>query len=56
MILVHNHPSGETAPSQEDIKLTKQIEQVLSLIDVRVLDHFIVAKHTIVSMKDLGRI
>lgn len=54
VILVHNHPSGEPLPSKEDVKLTQQIESVLSLIDVKVLDHFIVAKHKIVSMKELG--
>lgn len=56
VILVHNHPSGEPSPSREDVKLTQQIEKVLLLIDVKVLDHFIVAKHEIVSMKDLGMI
>ena len=54
VILVHNHPSGEALPSKEDVKLTQQIESVLSLIDVKVLDHFIVAKQKIVSMKELG--
>lgn len=54
VILVHNHPSGEALPSKEDVKLTQQIERVLSLIDVKVLDHFIVAKQKIVSMKELG--
>lgn len=56
VILVHNHPSGEPLPSKEDVKLTQQIESVLSLIDVKVLDHFIVAKHKIVSMKENGNI
>ncbi|WP_392552944.1 DNA repair protein RadC [Orbus wheelerorum] len=56
VILVHNHPSGESSPSPADINLTQKIEQALSLIDVQVLDHFIVAKHEIVSMKKLGLI
>lgn len=54
VILVHNHPSGESKPSTADIQLTRQIEQVLSLIDVKVLDHFIIAKDRAVSMKELG--
>ncbi|WP_294892725.1 JAB domain-containing protein [uncultured Gilliamella sp.] len=54
VILVHNHPSGERKPSQQDIRLTKKIEQVLSLIDVTVLDHFIVAKHNFLSLKKNG--
>lgn len=53
VILVHNHPSGESKASQEDIKLTKKIEQVLSFINVRVLDHFIIAKNKAFSMKDM---
>lgn len=54
VILVHNHPSGESKPSTADIQLTRQIEQVLSLIDVKVLDHFIIAKDRAVSMKEQG--
>lgn len=54
VILVHNHPSGECKPSQQDIQLTHKIEQVLSLIDVTVLDHFIVAKHNFLSLKENG--
>lgn len=56
VILVHNHPSGECKPSQQDIRLTKKIEQVLSLIDVSVLDHLIIAKHKSVSMKEFNLI
>lgn len=54
VILVHNHPSGEPNPSKADIKLTQKVEKVLSLIDVRVLDHFIIAKSRAVSMKEGG--
>ena len=42
LILSHNHPSGITEPSQADIRITQKLKQALSLIDVRVLDHFIV--------------
>lgn len=56
VILLHNHPSGDLTPSREDIKLTLQIEQALALIEVTVLDHFIVAKHKILSMKEHGSI
>ena len=44
VILVHNHPSGETEPSEEDIKLTKNIVESCNLIGVKVLDHIIVGK------------
>lgn len=43
VILAHNHPSGVSEPSQADQALTRSLSQALSLIDVRVLDHFIVA-------------
>lgn len=42
VIFAHNHPSGDTTPSQADIKITKRLTQALELLDVRVLDHIIV--------------
>ena len=42
VILVHNHPSGLTTPSDADRSLTKTLKKSLALVDVRVLDHFIV--------------
>lgn len=45
VILVHNHPSGETEPSEEDIKVTQQIQKALELINVKVLDHIILGKN-----------
>ena len=43
VILSHNHPSGRAEPSRADELLTRELKQALALIDVRVLDHFIVA-------------
>lgn len=43
VILAHNHPSGLGDPSQADLALTRTLKEALALIDVRVLDHFIVA-------------
>ena len=43
VILAHNHPSGVAEPSSADEMLTRALKEALSLIDVRVLDHFIVA-------------
>ncbi|WP_369326187.1 JAB domain-containing protein [Alcaligenes nematophilus] len=54
VMLVHNHPSGTTAASQSDITLTKHLKEALALIDVRVLDHFIVAGAQVVSMAEKG--
>ena len=43
VILAHNHPSGVAEPSSADELLTRQLKQALALVDVKVLDHFIVA-------------
>ena len=43
VILAHNHPSGVAEPSQADRLLTQTLKQALALVDVRVLDHFVVA-------------
>jgi DNA repair protein RadC len=43
VIFAHNHPSGVTEPSQSDRVLTDALKQALQLVDVRVLDHFVVA-------------
>jgi len=56
VILVHNHPSGEADPSRQDINLTKRLTDALALIDVRVLDHFIVGGNDVVSLAEEGHI
>lgn len=43
IILAHNHPSGVAEPSQADELLTRTLKQALVLVDVRLVDHFIVA-------------
>ena len=53
-ILVHNHPSGEPEPSRSDINLTKKLKGLLEMLDVRLLDHFIVAGAETVSMAERG--
>ena len=54
VILAHNHPSGVAEPSHADEALTQTLKQALSLIDVRVLDHFIVAGHGVTSLAERG--
>ncbi|MFJ3368548.1 DNA repair protein RadC [Pseudomonas sp. NPDC086251] len=54
LILCHNHPSGNTDPSQADRMLTKRLQEALDLIDVRVLDHFIVGDGDPLSMAEYG--
>ena len=54
VIFAHNHPSGIAKPSQADELITKQLKQALALVDVRVLDHFIVAGNTTFSFVERG--
>jgi len=46
VILAHNHPSGIAEPSRADEMLTRSLKDALALVDVKLLDHFIVAGHT----------
>lgn len=54
VILAHNHPSGVAEPSQSDQLLTDALKQALSLVDVRVLDHFVVAGSSCLSFAERG--
>jgi len=54
VIFCHNHPSGVTEPSQADRTLTKRLIQALDLIEVRVLDHFIIGDGQPLSMVEHG--
>ena len=54
IVMVHNHPSGSTQPSRADEALTQTLKAALSLVDVRVLDHLIVAGSDILSMAERG--
>ena len=42
VIFAHNHPSGEANPSNADFRITQRLKDALAMIDVRVLDHFII--------------
>lgn len=54
VILVHNHPSGATEPSAADRHMTERLRQALGLVDVRVLDHIIVAGNATTSFAERG--
>lgn len=54
VIFAHNHPSGIAQQSQADEIITQQLKQALALVDVRVLDHFIVAGTTTLSFSERG--
>jgi DNA repair protein RadC len=49
---VHNHPSGDPTPSQEDIRITEQLVEAGNLLDIEVLDHIIIGHHRCVSLKE----
>jgi len=54
VVLAHNHPSGSVQPSRADEALTQTLKAALALVDVRVLDHVIVAPGTALSMAEQG--
>lgn len=56
IILAHNHPSGTCEPSSADLTLTNTLKQALTLVDVRVLDHFIIANPRVYSFAEHGQI
>ena len=53
VILAHNHPSGDSDPSPQDIELTSKLKDILQVIDVRVLDHLVVGDE-VTSLADAG--
>src|SRR5512146_964267 len=56
VIFAHNHPSGLAEPSRADEVLTQTLKQALALVDVKVLDHFIVGGGTAMSFAERGLI
>jgi DNA repair protein RadC len=54
LVLIHNHPSGDTTPSQEDIKITQQLQKICKLSGINFLDHLIVSNNNYTSLKSLG--
>ncbi|MFC5076310.1 hypothetical protein VTH8203_01071 [Vibrio thalassae] len=54
IILSHNHPSGVAEPSQADRRITRRLTDALGLVDIRVLDHFVVGDGEVVSFAERG--
>nr|CBH36998.1 probable DNA repair protein radC homolog [uncultured archaeon]CBH37634.1 putative DNA repair protein radC [uncultured archaeon] len=54
IILVHNHPSGDTEPSPEDVAITKRLVEAGELLGIKIHDHVIVSKNGYTSMKERG--
>ena len=55
LLLAHNHPSGSPEPSESDLVLTRSLTQALALVDVRILDHFVVAGPHVHSFAEHGQ-
>ena len=56
VILVHNHPSGDCEPSEDDLKITKRVAEAGKILNIEVLDHLIIAKNGFLSFKEKGLI
>jgi DNA repair protein RadC len=56
VIFVHNHPSGDPAPSQEDIEITRRLKEVGNVMGIRVLDHVVIGHDRYFSFSDKGMI
>ncbi len=54
VILVHNHPSNDLEPSEEDVRLTRRMVEVGTIMGIEVLDHIIISKNDFLSMKARG--
>ncbi len=54
VILYHNHPSGVAEPSQADRRITRRLTDALALVDIKVLDHFVVSFEDVVSFAERG--
>ncbi|SDI92672.1 RadC family protein [Salimicrobium halophilum] len=54
IVCVHNHPSGDPSPSQEDIQVTKRLSECGKLLGIELLDHLVIGDSTFISLKEKG--
>ena len=54
IIVAHSHPSGDPSPSPEDVKVTEQLVEAGTLLDIQVLDHLVISSRRFVSLKERG--
>ena len=54
MIMVHNHPSGDPAPSKDDLRLTKRVDEASKLVGIELLDHIVIGDNAYISFKEKG--
>lgn len=56
LVLVHNHPSGDTTPSREDLEVTRQLVSAAKLLGLELLDHLVVSRTACSSLRELGHL
>ncbi|HEV1997814.1 MAG TPA: JAB domain-containing protein [Candidatus Dormibacteraeota bacterium] len=56
IVLVHNHPSGDTTPSREDLEVTRQLVAAAKLLGLELLDHLVVSRTRCSSLRELGHL
>ena len=54
IMLLHNHPSGDPAPSRQDMKVTDDIKEIGGMIDIPLIDHIIIGDNKYISFKEAG--
>lgn len=54
IVMIHNHPSGDSTPSREDVDVTKRLMEAGNIIGIQVLDHLIIGRPGYSSLKDKG--
>ncbi len=54
VLIAHNHPSGLTSPSKEDLRLTRSLARALKIVGITLHDHFIVGKNEVLSLRESG--
>ena len=52
VVLLHNHPSGDASPSQEDLNVTRRIKEAGQLLGIALTDHIIIGEHAYVSLRE----
>ncbi|MDR2067623.1 MAG: DNA repair protein RadC [Holosporaceae bacterium] len=56
IIMVHNHPSGDHKPSRQDVIITRRLKDIAQKLDIELLDHLIIGKNSVSSLKEMGLI
>ncbi|MBQ2276558.1 MAG: DNA repair protein RadC [Lachnospiraceae bacterium] len=54
IVMLHNHPSGDPTPSEQDLITTKRVEEIGQLLGIQLIDHIIIGNHKYISLKEQG--